>query len=129
MENIQTNYTNKEVRTITNRVRTQTYLELLSHIIGNNYMECYECSELIDCYSIEPEELRTITLEVYDDDDTIEWFTHLWEELGLVCDLCEQETDNNKDCMNQDCVACGDDYKPDDDLNNHNIGSSTFDFK
>lgn len=114
--NMEQTITDKEIRRLVNRAERHAYIDFLSYQIGNAYIETYNAAEVIGCYGIDAEELREYTLEIYgyDDEDTVEYFKYLWEELQLVCDLCEQETDLEQECKNSDCEACGEDYKPEE---------------
>jgi len=101
----------RETRLLIQNATNIAYLDIVSYSIGNGLMEPFECVDVINCFGVEPENLREYTLEIYNDEDTELYFANLWEELDLVCDLCEEETDMNKECQNTNCEACGEDYK------------------
>jgi len=101
----------KETRFLIKNATITAYLDVVSYSIGNGLMEPYECVDVINCFSIDPEHLKEYTLELYNDEDTELYFANLWEELDLVCDLCGEDTDMEQECMNPNCEACGEDYK------------------
>jgi len=105
----------KETRVLVQNATDTAYLDVISHSIGNGFIEPYECADVINCFGVNPEILREYTLEIYNDEDTELYFANLWAELDLVCDLCEEETDMDHECQNTECEACGEDYKEEEE--------------
>lgn len=109
-------YTDKEVRDIKWRTEQQSRLDILSHLVGNNYIDAYDMSEVLECYSLEPKDLKEYTLSYHDDEDTKKYFEELYYECGLLCSDCEEELDEDELCSNTDCFLCDDAYLSEEEL-------------
>ena len=103
-----------EVIKIRRESEEEARLDILSHIIGNDYIDSYTMRDIIDMYNIEPQELKEYCLKYFE--DTHEYFKELWEELGLLCTECEHELDDEGLCSNTECEMCDDSYLSEEQL-------------
>ena len=109
--------TTGEISKIRREAGHDARLGLLSHIIGNDYIDAYEMRDIIDMYSVTPQELREYTFKYYDDDDNVkDYFKELFEEMGLLCQECEHELDDESLCSNTECDSCDDSYLSEEQL-------------
>ncbi len=107
-------FTKEELESAVRKARysaqENAYIDMLSHIVTNDLIDAYNIRDVMDCYSIEPQELKQYTLDYHKDDDVMEYFKELYEEYGLLCGLCESELDEDELCSNTDCEDCDDAY-------------------
>ena len=106
----------REYRSMERATEDEARIDILSHLVGNNYIDTYDCKEVLDCYSIEPHELKKYTLTYHDDETTEEYFKELYYECGLLCDECEEEYDSDQVCQNTECFMCDDAYLTEEEI-------------
>jgi len=109
-------YTDKDVRDIKTRTEHHSRVDILSHLVGNGYIDAYDMRDVLECYSIEPKDLKEYTLSYHDDEDTKQYFTELYYECNLLCDFCEEELDEDELCQNTLCEQCDDAYLSEEEL-------------
>lgn len=106
--------TTGEISKIRREAEHEARIDLLSHIIGNDYIDAYEMRDIIDMYNITPQELKEYTLKYYENDE--EYFKELYYEMGLICQECEHELDDEGLCSNTECDMCDDSYLSEEQL-------------
>ena len=115
-EKINWTYTDREIRGIKYVAEKQARIDILSHLVGNAYVDSYDMKDVLECYSIEPHELKEYTLTYHDDETTEEYFKELYYEFGLMCDECEEEYDSDQVCQNVECFMCDDAYLTEEEI-------------
>ena len=100
----------REYRSMQRATEDEARIDILSHLVGNGYIDAYDMKDVLECYSLEPQALKEYTLTYHDDDTTNEYFKELYCEFGLICDECEEEYDSEQVCQNTECEMCDDSY-------------------
>ena len=106
----------REYRSMQRATEDEARIDILSHLVGNAYIDAYDCKDVLECYSLEPQALKEYTLTYHDDEKTEEYFKELYYEFGLLCDECEEEYDSEQVCKNTDCEMCDDAYLTDEQI-------------